>query len=77
MPEKNTPSNCPAEREILQAMIDAGLVKNGYAPRDTPALTVELSRHRRNCPFCNGTALEQLFGQKVIVLSEKELSHAA
>lgn len=61
---------CPEEREILQTMIWAVRVQNGYTPNDTPSLVVNLAFHRRECPFCNGTALKQLFGQPVVVVED-------
>lgn len=59
--------SCPDERAILQTLSWAVQVMNGYSPFDTPALIVALANHRRECPFCDGTALQQLFGQRVVV----------
>lgn len=66
----NPPDNeipCPEEKEIRQRMDMANKYEGGFAPRDTGPLTVMLANHRKLCPFCNGTAAEQLFGQKVRV----------
>lgn len=69
--------NCPNERQILLMMRDAVAVRNGYTPHDTPYLTGMLANHRRLCPFCNGTALSQLFGRPVQVVLPQEAGHAA
>jgi hypothetical protein len=76
MPRKIDEVNCPIEREILQTMKMATAGQDGYAPHDTPILTSQLAIHRRGCPFCNGTALTQLFGGQTVVVVPLEASHA-
>ena len=57
-------NECCQERELRALMVQAN-----YAGRwqDVQSLMVKLNQHHKGCPFCNGTALEQLFGCKVVV----------
>ncbi len=62
-------AQCCGESLILAQMQDAQAVRNGWTPRDIPALVVMLSNHRRQCATCQGVPLAaQLFGAPVAVL---------
>lgn len=64
-------TRCCSENLILKQMQDAQAVRNGFTPRDTPALVVMLANHRRQCATCQGVPLAvQFFGAPVEVYHE-------
>lgn len=63
---------CCGESLILAEMRDAQSVRNGFTPRDTPALVIMLANHRRRCATCQGVPLEeQLFGCQVAISASR------
>jgi hypothetical protein len=61
---KTEEPECGEKIEIRLALAQAVRENKEH---DRLHVTVMLSNHIKFCPFCNGTALEQLFGGKVTV----------